>query len=102
MFGPSPDMSGLSALTRVKSSDPGKSGWKAGFQRGFSDMSGLGPDMSGELYDHCILNSIRLVRAFFGHVWVLAQLCHLREISSVSGLSYLESSYWSDRYGRPV
>jgi hypothetical protein len=81
-------MSGLSTLTRVKSSEPGMSGWKADFQTDFLDMSGLGPDMSSELYDHCILNSIGLVRAFFGHVQVLAQLCHLREISSVSGLSW--------------
>jgi hypothetical protein len=58
-----------------------------GFQRDFSDMLGLGPDMSGELYDHCNLNSTGLVRPFSRHVRVLTQLCHLREISSVSGLS---------------
>jgi hypothetical protein len=73
-------MSGLSAITRVKSPQPDMFGSNAGFQRDFSDMSGLVPDMYGELYDHCNLNSIRLVR-------VLTQLCHLREISSVSGLS---------------
>jgi hypothetical protein len=33
------------------------SGLKVDFQRDFSDMSDLGPDMSSELYDHCNLNS---------------------------------------------
>jgi hypothetical protein len=59
----------------------------AGFQRDFLDMSGLGPDMSGELYDYYNLNYTGLVWPFSEHVWVLTQLCHLREISSVSGLS---------------
>jgi hypothetical protein len=60
---------------------------KASFQRDFLDMSGHRPDISGELYDHCNLNFTGLVRPFSGHVWVLTQLCHLREISSMSGLS---------------
>jgi hypothetical protein len=63
------------------------SGSNAGFQRDFLDMSDLGSNMSGELYDRCNLNSTGLVRPFSGHVRVLTQLCHLREISSVSGLS---------------
>jgi hypothetical protein len=77
---PSPDMSGLSTLTRVKSQESDMPGSRAGFQRDFPDVPGLEPDMSGELYDRCNLNSTGLVR-------VLTQLCHLREISSVSGLS---------------
>jgi hypothetical protein len=63
------------------------SGSNAGFQRDFLDMSDLGSNMSGELYDRCNLNSTGLVRPFSGHVRVLTRLCHLREISSVSGLS---------------
>jgi hypothetical protein len=43
--------------------------------------------MSGELFDRCNLNSTRLVRPFSEHVRILTQLCHLREISLVSGLS---------------
>jgi hypothetical protein len=84
---PNSDMSGLSALTRVKSPEPDMSGSKAGYQRDFSDMSSLGADMSGELYDGCNLNSTGLVRPFSRHVRVLTQLCHLIEISSVSGFS---------------
>jgi hypothetical protein len=61
---------------------------KAGFQRDFSDMSYLGPDMSGELYNHCNLNSTGLVYPFSRHVWVLTQLWHMREISSMSDLSW--------------
>jgi hypothetical protein len=81
-------MSDLSALTQVKSPKPDMSGSKAGFQRDFLDMFNLGPDMPGELYDHCNLTSTGLVRPFYRHVRVLTQLCHLREISSVSGLSW--------------
>jgi hypothetical protein len=80
---PSPDMSDLLALTRIKSPEPDMSGSKASFQRDFSDMS-------GELYDRCNLNSTGLVWPFSGHVWVLTQLCHLREISLVSGMSQFE------------
>jgi hypothetical protein len=90
----SPDMFDLSALTQVKSLELDMSGSKADFQRDFLDISGLRLDrsslksyMSDELYDHCNLNSTGLVRPFSGHVRVLTQLCHLREISSVSGLS---------------
>jgi hypothetical protein len=84
----------LSALTQVKSLEPDMSGSKADFQRDFMDISGLRldmsslkSDMSDELYGHCNLNSTGLVWLFSGHVRVLTQLCHLREISSVSGLS---------------
>jgi hypothetical protein len=59
---PSPDMSGLLALTRIKSPEPDMSGSKASFQRDFSDMS-------GELYDRCNLNSTGLVWPFSRHVW---------------------------------
>jgi hypothetical protein len=58
---PSLYMSGLSVLTRVKSQKPDMSGLKASFQRDFLDMFGIGPDMSGELYDRYNLNSIVLV-----------------------------------------
>jgi hypothetical protein len=83
----SSDLSGLSVLTRVKSLEPNMSSSKAGFQRDFLNMSSRGPDMFGELYDRCNLNSTGLIRPFSRHVWVLTQLCHLREISSVSDLS---------------
>jgi hypothetical protein len=66
---------------RVKSPESDMSGSNASFQRDFLDMSGLGPDMPGELYDRRNLNSTGLVRIFSGHVRVLTQLCHLREIS---------------------
>jgi hypothetical protein len=39
------------------------------------------------LYDHYNLNFTVLVRLFSEHVRILTQLCHLREISSVSSLS---------------
>jgi hypothetical protein len=41
---------------------PDSSGPFSRFQRDFSDMSGLWPDMSGEQYDRCNLNSIGVVR----------------------------------------
>jgi hypothetical protein len=81
-------MSDLSVLNQVKSPESYMSGLKAGLQRDFLGMSDLGLDISGELYDHCNLNSTGLVQSFSGHVRVLTQLCHLREISSVSGLSW--------------
>jgi hypothetical protein len=81
-------MSILSALTQIKSLELNMSGSKASFQRDFSNMSDLELDMSDKLYDRCNLNSTGLVRPFFGHVRILTQLCQLREISSVSGLSW--------------
>jgi hypothetical protein len=74
-------------LFQNKSGPPDLSDPFNGFQRCFPDMSGLRLDMCGELYDHWNLNTTGLVRPFFRHVRVLTQTCHLRGISSVSGLS---------------
>jgi hypothetical protein len=70
-----------------KSGPPDLSSPFIGFQRYFPDMSNLGPDMSGELYDCSNLNTIELVWTFSGHVPILTQTCHLRGFSSMSGLS---------------
>jgi hypothetical protein len=46
---PSPDISDLLALSRVKCLGPGMSSPQAGFQRQVPDMSGPDPNMSGSL-----------------------------------------------------
>jgi hypothetical protein len=75
-------------LFQNKSDPPDLSGPFIRFQRCFLDMFGLGPDMSSELYDRWNLNSTGLVWPFCRNVLVLTQTCHLREFSSVSGLSW--------------
>jgi hypothetical protein len=75
-------------LFQNNSSPPNLSGLFTRFQRCFLDMSDPWPDMFGKQYDRCNLNSIGLLQPFFGHIQVLTLLCHLREISSVSGLSW--------------
>jgi hypothetical protein len=48
-------------------------------------MSGLGPDMSGDHYDCCNLNSTGLARPFSGHVRFLTQYYHFREFHAPLG-----------------
>jgi hypothetical protein len=74
-------------LSQSKSGPLDLSGPFTRFQRLFSDLSGLRPDMFGNLFDRWNLNSTGIVRPFSRHARVLNQFCQFREFPSESALS---------------